>query len=363
MAKQSALFEFHKLRGAVFAEYDGWLLPIHFGNPAAEYDAVRGAAGLIDLSHRGLLQITGPDRVAFLQGMLSNDLLALKPFEGQFATILNQQGKVLADVRVLCAMNSLYLDFSESLKEKIIAHLNRYLVADEVEIADRSEEYATVSLQGPHAETLLLALAGQVDLPEQFAHHGMINASGAAICVVRASHTGETGFDLVIPRADLVKVAQRLTDLGEQFTAAWIGKEALETLRIEAGMPRYGADFTEDNLLLETGLDTHVSFTKGCYLGQEIVERVRSRGHVNRKLCGLLIGGATPARHGDAIRADEKQVGTITSSVYSPRLKQAVALGYVHRDHWEPGTHLAIDRDGASLSALVAELPFVKTGP
>ena len=363
MAKQSSLFEFHKLKGAVFAEHDGWLLPIHFGNPAAEYDAVRGAAGLIDLSHRGLLQVTGPDRVAFLQGMLSNDLLALKPFAGQFATILNQQGKVLADVRVLCAMNSLYLDFSESLKDKVIAHLNRYLVADEVEIADRSEEYATLSLQGPHAETLLLALAGQVDLPKQIAHHGMINAGGAAICVVRASHTGETGFDLVIPRAELVKVAQRLTDIGQQFSAAWIGQEALETLRIEAGIPRYGVDFTEDNLLLETGLDTHVSFTKGCYLGQEIVERVRSRGHVNRKLCGLLIGGATPARHGDAIRADEKQVGTITSSVYSPRLKQAVALGYVHRDNWEPGTHLAIDRDGASLSALVTELPFVKTGP
>lgn len=363
MAKQSTLFEFHKLKGAVFAERDGWLLPMHFGNPAAEYDAVRGAAGLIDFSHRGLLQITGPDRVAFLQGMLSNDLPALKPFEGQFATILNQQGKVLADVRVLCAMNSLYLDFWETLKDKIVAHLNRYLVADEVEIADRSEEYATLSLQGPHAETLLLGLAGQADLPKNIAHHAMVNAAGAALCVVRASHSGETGFDLVIPRAELVKISQRLTDIGEQFSAAWIGQEALETLRIEAGNPRYGTDFSEDNLLLETGLDTHVSFTKGCYLGQEIVERVRSRGHVNKKLCGLLIDGATPARPGDAIGVDGKQVGAITSSAFSPRLMRAIALGYVHRDHWDLGTHLTINRDSALLTALVTELPFVKTGP
>jgi folate-binding protein YgfZ len=363
MAKQSSLFEFHKLKGAVFAERDGWLVPMHFGNPAAEYDAARGAAGLIDLSYRGLLQITGPDRVTFLQGMLSNDLMALNPFEGQYATILNQQGKVLADLRVLCAMNSLYLDFWEPLKAKTVAHLNRYLVADEVEIADRTEEYTMLSLQGPHAETLLLGLAGQTDLPKQFAHHAMIDADGAAICVVRASHTGETGFDLVISKAELVKISQRLTDIGEQFSAAWVGEEALETLRIEAGIPRYGTDFTDDNLLLETGLDTHVSFTKGCYLGQEIVERVRSRGHVNRKLCGLLIDGAVPARHGDAIRVDEKQVGTITSSVYSPRLKQAIALGYVHRDHWEIETRLTVISHAGSLSALVTGLPFVKTGP
>jgi folate-binding protein YgfZ len=189
----------------------------------------------------------------------------------------------------------------------------------------------------------------------------MFTAAGAtAICVVRASHTGETGFDLIIAKADSIKTAQRLTEIGQQFGAAWVGQEALETLRVEAAIPAYGMDFSEDNLLLETGLDDHVSFTKGCYLGQEIVERVRSRGHVNRKLCGLLIDGAVPARQGDAIRAGEKQIGTITSSVYSPRLARTVALGYVHRDHWETGTALVIDHDGALLMARLTVLPFVK---
>jgi folate-binding protein YgfZ len=310
-----------------------------------------------------LLQITGSDRVTFLQGMLSNDLRALRPFEGHYATILNQQGKVLADLRVLCAMNSIYLDLWEPLKDKIVAHLNRYLVADEVEIADRTDEYAMLSLQGPRSEAVLAEFAGETHLPEQLAHHAMFNADGAAICAVRASHTGEAGFDLIIPKTELLSVAQRLTDIGQRFAAAWIGHEALELLRVEAGIPIYGTDITEDTLLLETGLDSHVSFTKGCYLGQEIVERVRSRGHVNRKLRGLLINGTTPARHGDAIRADEKQVGTITSSVNSPRLSRAIALGYIHRDHWEPGTQVTVSSLAGLTTALITEPPFVRTGP
>ena len=146
MAKQSPLADFHRSNGAVFTERDGWLLPIHFGNADAEYNAVRSTAGLIDRCNRGLLQFTGPDRLSFLQGMLSNDLRDIKPGEGQYATVLTQQGKVLGDVRVLRSDNSFYLDLWEVIKDKIVEHLNRYLVADEVEIADRSEGYGIFSL-------------------------------------------------------------------------------------------------------------------------------------------------------------------------------------------------------------------------
>src|SRR4029077_19716344 len=320
MAKQSTLSTFHKSNGAQFVGRDGWLLPAHFGNVAAEYAAVRSAVGLMDLSYRGLLQVTGPDRLSFLQGMLSNDLRALKPFAGQHATLLTQQGKVIADVRVLCALNSFYLDFLENLKEKILAHLNRYLVADEVEIADRSSEYATLSVQGPQSEALLRKLVGQAELPAHSLQHAMVNIDATAICAVYASHTGETGFDLIAPIANLPNIAHRLTEAGKQFAAAWVGEEAQNILRIEAGIPRYGVDFTEDNLLLEVGLDDAVSFTKGCYLGQEVVERIRSRGHVNKRLCGLLLDSAVAADAGDQLHADGKEAGRMTSSVISPRL-------------------------------------------
>jgi folate-binding protein YgfZ len=361
MAKQSALTEMHRAHRADFVERNGWLLPAHFGDAAGEYRAVRSAAGLIDFSHRGLLQFTGPDRLSFLQGMLSNDLRGLNTFDGAYATLLTQQGKVIADVRVLCAMNSFYLDFWEYLKENILAHLNRYLIADEVEIADRSEEYAILSVQGPQSQTLLRRLIGaNAELPLRPKQHAMVNIDGAAVCIVKDSHTGEDGYDLIIPLAAAQTIAQGLTGAGTEFSAAWVGEEAQNVLRVEAGIPRYGLDFTEDNLLLEVGIDDAVSFTKGCYLGQEVVERIRSRGHVNKKLSGLFIDGETPVHAGVPIEAAGKHVGTITSSVFSPELKRPIALGYLNKESWTPGDAVSI-KDEPSRAATVAPLPFLRS--
>jgi aminomethyltransferase len=358
MAKQSSIADFHKGNGAIFSERDGWLLPSHFGNPAAEYTAVRSNCGFIDLSHRGLLQLTGADRLSFLQGLLSNDLKLLKPFEGQYATLLTQQGKVIADVRVLCSLNSFYLDFWENLKDRVIEHLNRYLVADEVEIADRSDEYAMLSVQGPQSEALLQKLLGTTELPAKLMQHAMVDVDGTAICVARASLTGETGFDLIAPKADLRKLATRLTESGKPFSAGWVGEDTHKVLRLEAGIPRYGVDFSDDNLLLEVGMEDAYSYTKGCYLGQEVVERIRSRGHVNRKLCGLMLEGSQPAKSGAPLYAAEKEVGQITSSVVSPRLRRVIALGYVHKDFWQLGTELSILIDGNKTGATVTPVPF-----
>ena len=351
----------HRSKGADFVERDGWLLPADFGDVAGEYKAVRSAAGLIDLSHRGLLQFTGPDRLAFLQGMLSNDLRILQPFDGQYATLLTQQGKVIADVRVLCAMNSFYLDFWENLKDKIVAHLNRYLIADEVEIADRSQEYAMLSIQGPRAQALLRRiLAPEVELPSRPKQHAMVEIDGAATCVVYDSHTGESEYGLIAPLSAFASIAQKLTGAGNEFSAAWVGEDAQNILRVEAGIPRYGIDFTEENLLLEVGIDHAFSFTKGCYLGQEVVERIRSRGHVNKKLTGLLIDGDAPAGAGDVIEAAGKQVGTVTSSVVSPALERPIALGYLHKDFLTPGSEVSIKSERPR-TATVAPLPFVRS--
>ena len=358
MAKQSLLAEFHRANGAVFTERDGWLLANHFGDAAAEYAALRSAVGLIDLSHRGLLQFTGPDRLSFLQGMLSNDLRSLKPFDGQYAAILTQQGKVIADARVLCSLNSIYLDCWEHLKETILAHLNRYLVADEVEIADRSGGYATISLQGLRAELLLRALVGQAQLPTNAKQHAMIEIESTAICVVREIYDRQPAFDLIVPQTAALLVAQKLSEAGRKFSAAWVGEQAQDVLRVEAGIPRYGIDFNEENLLLEVGLDDAVSFTKGCYLGQEVVERIRSRGHVNKKLCGLLLDGESSAAAGDVIKGGEKEVGKVTSSVVSPQLCRPIALGYVAKEYWNPGMELFVQRQASIIRATVATLPF-----
>jgi folate-binding protein YgfZ len=187
----------------------------------------------------------------------------------------------------------------------------------------------------------------------------MIALEATAICAVCASHTGESGIDLIAPIASLPEVAAKLTGAGKQFSPAWVGETAQNILRLEAGIPRYGVDFTEDNLLLEVGLDNAVSFSKGCYLGQEVVERIRSRGHVNKKLAGLLLDGQEAVTSGDPIVHDDKPAGTITSSVYSLALDRPIALGYVHRDYWNPGTRLRVKHNGITLDATITFLPFV----
>ncbi len=166
----------------------------------------------------------------------------------------------------------------------------------------------------------------------------------------------------MIPAADIENVARRFTETGSAYSARWVGTAAYEVIRIEAGIPRYGIDITEDNLILETGLNHAVSFNKGCYLGQEVVERIRSRGHVNKNLTGLVIDGEKPATIGSKVLFAEKEIGTITSSVYSPLSAPRSRLRYIHRDHRSPGTQLAV-RDGDEiLNARVAQLPFIPGG-
>jgi folate-binding protein YgfZ len=245
------------------------------------------------------------------------------------------------------------------LKEKVIAQLNRYLVADDVEIGDEAARYGMVSLQGPHALLLLNAIAPRQDPPVHMHGHHLLRVGEREIRAVRSTHTGEEGFDLLIEEGDLAPVVEELERAGAPLSYRWTGLQAQDILRVEAGIPRYGVDMDEDNLLLETGLDQAVSFQKGCYIGQEVIERVRSRGHVNRKLAGIVLAGKSPAERGDNITSDGKEIGRITSSVFSPRLRHAIALGYAHRDYLQPGMSVLIERNGAHVAGTISALPFI----
>ena len=361
VSKQSPLTERHRSHGAEWIEENGWLLPGHFGDPAEEYRAVRERVGLLDLCHRSLVRLLGPDRVSFLQGMVSNDVKPLLPGQGLYAAILDVSGKILADVRILCADESFVLDLWESLREKILHHLHRYLVADEVEIIDLTGEFGILSVQGPKTRLLLHEICAGQEFPSRPYSHRTMRIGDAEVGITCATHTGEEGFDLFIETKDLSSVASRLEEAGETLSLRWVGTQALETLRIEAGIPLYGVDMDEGNLLLETGLDHAVSFHKGCYLGQEVVERIRSRGHVNRRLVGLVLEREKAARAGDKILAGDKEVGRVTSSVVSPAVKKPIAFGYVSRDHCRDGTRLAIRSTAETFPAVISTLPFYKT--
>lgn len=359
MLNQSSLLDFHKSHGGVFEERQGWLLPLHFGDPMAEYDAVRAHVGLIDLPQRAFLSLTGPDRISYLQGLISNDVKALAPGQGLYGAFLNQQGKVLGDAHVLCLEESFLIYLQHPLKEKILAHLNRYLVADEVEIADLSEQYTSISIQGLQSATMMARLVEQSSLPQTILGHTVASRKYLRMRIARYSHTGMDGFDFIVPRDEMARFVESITDIGKAYSARWVGEQTLETLRIEAGIPRYGIDFSEDTLLLETGLDHAVSHTKGCYLGQEVVERIRSRGHVNKKLVGLLLNGDLQARQGDRVMLANNQIGMVTSPTYSPALRRSVAMAYIHRNHWTPGTTVNVSSAESQIEATVAALPFV----
>ena len=362
MSKQSPLIGIHHANGAILGEYDGWSLPRHFGEPHEEYCAVRRAVGILDRSNRAVLEFTGADRLSYLQGLISNDLRMAPSGEGTDAAFLSQQGKILADCRALTTDDSFIVDFWEPLKPRILDHLHRYLVADEVEIADLNDRYAILSIQGPESEILLEKFVPRDKQPQNTLAHSLAQIGGVEIRICRYSHTGEDGFDLMIPLVEIESLARQLTEVASTYSARWVGAEAYEILRIEAGIPRYGVDITDDNLILETGLTHAVSFNKGCYLGQEVVERIRSRGHVNKNLTGLIIHDKKPPPAGSKILSAEKEIGTITSSVYSPALESPIALGYVHRDHCSRGTQLLIRYDAELLvNATVTELPFVGT--
>ncbi len=354
---KTPLTAWHQAHGAVLINDRGIELPERFTNSLEEYQAVREKAGLIDLSFRSQVRMTGEDRVTFLQGMVSNDVKALRPGDGCAATLLTEQGRIVADLRVYALDACFLLDVDTRIKEKLLETLSRFIIADDVEIEDLSETQTTLTLQGPLSSSVLEAAGVPVSLTKTF-QHSEVTLAGCSLRVIRVSDTGEDGYEILVPRAQAESLWQSLLQAGTRVGLRPVGLAALNTLRVEAGIPWYGLDMDEGRIVLEVGLEQAISFKKGCYLGQEVVERASARGHINRKLSGLLVRDDTLPTSGDKLFHDSQEVGWVTSAVVSPRLGRPLALGYVRREYLTPGTQLRIDRQGTPVIAEVTILPF-----
>ncbi|HEV2492320.1 MAG TPA: aminomethyltransferase family protein [Terriglobia bacterium] len=350
---RTLLADYHASRGVALTTYHGALAPARFSDLIAEHRAARETAGIFDFSFRVKMCVAGQDRAAFLHNMLSNDIKRLAPGQGTYATLLDLKGHIVADLRVYCASDLFLLDTDADLVEKLVQTLERYIIMDDVAVERLS--LGTLSVQGTRARELAeTVFATRLPPLEEFGH-ASIDHAGAQARVVRSSSTGEEGYELWVEARGLVPLWESMCRAGQALAALPCGCEALETLRIEAGIPRYGADFGEDTLPLEAGLLDALSFTKGCYLGQEIVERARSRGHVNWKLAGLVVESDGAPAPGEKLVAGDKEVGEITSSCLSPTLGKVIALGYLRREAAEPGTELAL---ASGAAAQVTSLPF-----
>ncbi len=357
---KTPLWEKHQIQGATLKDFDGWELPEQFSGPLEEYGAVREKAGLLDLSFQAQVLATGADRVSFLQGMLSNDVRRLGPGEGCYATMLTDQGRVVADFRVYALPEAFLLEVDARIKDKLIQALSRYLIADEVELEDVSEQWATLGVQGPLSAAVLEKALGEPPSLAQEYQHREGRLGEASVRLMRVSLTGEEGYEVLLSREAAEEVWETLLEAGRPLGLKPVGMAALEILRVEAALPRYGVDMDESRLVLEVGLEGALSRGKGCYLGQEVVERATARGHVNRRLMGLKIQGGTLPERGDRIFSESREIGWVTSAVYSPYLGSPAALAYVRREFWHPGTQVRIDRKGETVLAEIVALPFYK---
>jgi folate-binding protein YgfZ len=333
---------------------DGWTVAADFGDAAGEYRRLRDDAALVDLAFRVRRTIHGADRADFLQGMLSNDVKALGPGDGCAALLLTEQGKVVADAVVLALPDVFLLDTAAGVVAKAVAALERYVVADDVTIAAVDEEDHAIGIYGPAADAALGRL-GITAAPTVPYAHTSVAGLGVPVRLVRVPAPGAGGVVCLVPRAHAAEWWARCI----AAAVAPAGFTAFDVLRIESGTPCYGRDVGPETIALEAPFESAVSFRKGCYLGQEIVERVTARGHVNRKLRGLTLDGTVVPAAGAVVLAGEHEVGRVTSAAWSWRLDRPVALAYVRREHLAPGSVLAVRDAAGTVAATVRELPLV----
>ncbi|HKR01590.1 MAG TPA: aminomethyltransferase family protein [Pyrinomonadaceae bacterium] len=357
--QRSPLDAAHEGLGATMKEEGGWRLPLSYGDAGAEYRAVReGEGGLIDLSSRGRVEVSGSEAVQFLNGLITNDVKALAEGAWMRAAFPNVQGRLIAEARVLRLSSDRFLFDTEAVtRERILKTLERFTLAGDFRVRDLTMETALVSVQGAGAARVVKETLGEEAAHVERDRVASVSWNDRELQVIRATHTAEDGFDLFLGADDAVSVWEALRSAG----ARAVGFDALEILRIEAGLPRYGVDMDETNVVLEAAPDDAVSFTKGCYIGQEIIARIHWRGHVAKKLAGIMLDEEGESRRDDKVRAEDgKEVGRLTSVAFSPRLNRRVSLGYVKYDYLAPGTRVRVVSAEREHAGHVEELPFVR---
>jgi tRNA-modifying protein YgfZ len=318
----------------------------------AEYDIVRnGGAGLIDLSERGRIRVSGSEAVMFLNGLITNDMKTLAENSWMPAVFPTVQGRLIGAVRVIRGAGpSFLIDTDPASHDAVLKTISRFTMAGDFKVVDITAETALLSVQGKRAgEVVEKVFRTPVsELPR----NGVVQLE--SITILRATHTAEDGFDIVVDSANAPQIRQALEDAGAQP----VDQDTFEILRIEAGIARHGRDMDETNIVTETNLDDAVSYTKGCYTGQEIIVRIKHRGHVAKKLTGLRFETERRIEPGAILKADGKEIGRVTSTAVSPRVG-SIGLGYVRYEYLDAGTKVLVDDE---ISATVTKLPFKTNG-
>jgi folate-binding protein YgfZ len=331
-------------------EYRGATTAARFGDPQAEFAALRTGCGVYDLGFRAKISLTGGDRVRWLNGMVTNNVRDLAVGQGVYAFLLNPQGHILGDLYAYNRGESITVDTDGSQTEKILATFDHYIIMDDVAVTNLSAQLTALGISGPKSGAVLTAAGFAI--PEMCPLQVQsVKWQGADRTLVHGEDERHDSYEIWLAPDGVRQLWDALVAAG----AAPVGSEALEVNRIVCGIPRYGVDIRERDLPQETEQARALNFNKGCFVGQEIVERIRSRGAVHRKFSGFVAEGAAAIVAGTKIVAGEKEVGDITS-VASLQLaggEKTVALGYIRREVGVPGGEVTI----GSAAATVVQLP------
>ena len=337
-----------------------WLVPWRFGSFEAEYAALRGGIALLDASTQALIEVRGADRTRFLQALLTSDVSTLTAGTGCRGALLDPVAKLIAPLLVLADAESLWLLCDVDRAAAVTETLERYHFSEDVHLTNHERAQAAFALQGPGALAMASRLAGRSLPLEHAGDHAFATVETIPTRFVRHQLTDEVGVLCLVPAAQ----APAVWDAWSQRASAWgltpIGWDALNTARIEAGIPWFGLDMDQSTLLPETGLeDALASETKGCYVGQEIIARMRTYGSASKKLMGLACAGTSVPAPGDTMIRDGAEVGRVTSACWSPSLRRPLGLGYVKRGAYEPGTTVQIVSERGRIPATVVSRPPV----
>jgi folate-binding protein YgfZ len=346
----------HPTQPPTYEPFGPWLVPWRFTSFETEHQALRASAGLVDYSTQALIQVTGADRTDFLQRLLTNDLTRLAPGGGCRAALLTASAKLVAELLVLVDPDAYWLLCDLARAGLVAAALEQYRFSEDVAVTNHERRDATLAVQGPSTDAALRVALGEVPAAEHPGDHARAPFRDTTIRLVRHTLTGDPGVLCLVE----MERAEALWEELRRSGAAPVGWGALNTARIEAGIPWFGVDMDETTLLPEAGLEgSLVSDTKGCYLGQEIVARMQTYGSPSKRLVGLLVEAADACEAGDRLVRGSDDVGWVTSACRSPSLGRPIAMGYVKRGSDEPGTRVEIVRGTRRISATVTALPFI----
>jgi folate-binding protein YgfZ len=339
------LHDLHQSLGASFTAANDHEAVAHYGDASGEYAALTDAVAVLDLSFRGRFCLTGADRQRFLNGQVTNNVKDLQPGQGCYAAIVNHKGKMQGDLLIHALAAELLLDCEPGMAVTLAPRLEKFVVADDVQIVNVEPHYGLLSVQGPKAAETVAACGLGITLPTTAFHSVVVNDPALGeLCVANVPRLGTTAFDLFVPVAALGPMLEKLLVAAAKNGGRACGWQALETARIEAGIPRFPVDMDETNLPPEAGLDrSAISYSKGCYTGQEVIARIRTYGQVAKTLRRLRLEKLpeSPVK-GMKLYAGEKEAGYLTSAIFSPANQAPMALGYVRREHHKPGTKLTL---------------------